>query len=315
MSPTNPTTGASLESLVSELADEFIERLAAGERPDVEEYARRHPALSRVLRQVLPALEALHLPSPAGPASPPPDAALPAAGCLGDYRLLREVGRGGMGVVYEAEQVSLGRRVALKVLPFAAALDDRQLQRFRIEAQAAAGLQHQHVVPVYAVGHERGVHYYAMQFIDRRALADVVAELRHQAGLPPADAPAGPEAAGTEAYPPPCAAARQPTRQAATTHRSARDPEAEGHNAGVAAGATGVATSRPEAAPQAFRAANSRHGTTRPGSPIWPARSSPRSCRSAVKWRSTGLVPIRFRRWRTAPRLRAKRARRGAVVE
>ena len=86
-----------------------------------------------------------------------------------------------MGVVYEAEQVSLGRRVALKVLPFAAALDPRQLQRFQNEAQAAAGLHHPHIVPVYAVGCERGVHYYAMQFIEGRTLAEVIRELRRAA--------------------------------------------------------------------------------------------------------------------------------------
>src|SRR6266487_1541821 len=97
---------------------------------------------------------------------------------LGDFRILREVGRGGMGVVYEAEQISLGRRVALKVLPFAAALDAKQLQRFKNEAQAAAHLHHQNIVPVYAVGCERGVHYYAMQFIEGRTLKALVVELR-----------------------------------------------------------------------------------------------------------------------------------------
>src|SRR5262249_43997231 len=86
-------------------------------------------------------------------------------GMLGDFHILREVGRGGMGVVYEAEQVSLGRRVALKVLPFAATMDSRQLQRFKNEARAAASLEHPHIVPVYGVGCERGVHYYAMKFI------------------------------------------------------------------------------------------------------------------------------------------------------
>src|SRR5204863_501758 len=83
------------------------------------------------------------------------------------------VGRGGMGIVYEAEQVSLGRRVALKVLPMAAAMDSKQLQRFQLEAQAAACLHHSHIVPVHAVGCERGVPFYAMQFIEARGLAQI----------------------------------------------------------------------------------------------------------------------------------------------
>jgi Flp pilus assembly protein TadD len=87
-----------------------------------------------------------------------------------------------MGVVYEAEQISLRRRVALKVLPFAATMDPRQLQRFKNEAQAAAHLQHQHIVPVYFVGCERGVHFYAMQFIDGRPLSDLIRQLRHREG-------------------------------------------------------------------------------------------------------------------------------------
>src|SRR5262249_39847230 len=99
-------------------------------------------------------------------------------GQLGDFRLLREVGRGGMGVVYEAIQESLNRHVALKILPFAAALDERRLQRFRLEATAAAQLHHPHIVPCFGVGCERGVHSYAMQFVDGRSLADAIAELR-----------------------------------------------------------------------------------------------------------------------------------------
>lgn len=93
---------------------------------------------------------------------------------LGEFEIRREVGRGGMGVVYEAYQPSLDRIVALKVLPYAATLDPRQLQRFRTEAQAAASLQHPHIVPVHAVGSERGVHYFAMQFIDGRPLSDLI---------------------------------------------------------------------------------------------------------------------------------------------
>ena len=94
-----------------------------------------------------------------------------ATSALGDFRILNELGRGGMGIVYEAQQISLGRRVALKVLSFAGGFDAIRLQRFRNEAQAAAQLHHTHIVPVYAVGSHRGVHYYAMQLIEGRSLA------------------------------------------------------------------------------------------------------------------------------------------------
>src|SRR4029079_6405470 len=110
---------------------------------------------------------------------------------LGDYRILRGIGRGGMGVVYDAEQRSLNRRVALKVLPMAAALDARQFQRFQLEAQAAACLHHNNIVPVFAVGTEGGVPFYAMQYIEGRSLAEVINELRRAEGLeqdPPARA-------------------------------------------------------------------------------------------------------------------------------
>lgn len=95
---------------------------------------------------------------------------------LGDYRIVREIGRGGMGVVYEAVQESMQRKVALKVLPLAALLDAQQITRFRNEAQMAGQLHHPHIVPVYAVGVERGVHFYVMQLIEGRPLDQVIAE-------------------------------------------------------------------------------------------------------------------------------------------
>jgi tetratricopeptide (TPR) repeat protein len=101
-----------------------------------------------------------------------------------------------MGVVYEALQRSLNRRVALKVLPFAASLDARQLQRFKNEAQAAASLHHTHIVPVFGVGCERGVHYYAMQLIDGQTLAEVIAALRNP---PEGGAAAGPAGSTAQA--------------------------------------------------------------------------------------------------------------------
>jgi serine/threonine protein kinase len=183
MSTLLSTSDVSVEALVGQVADEFVQRVNRGEQPGIEEYARRYPEIACVLREVLAALQFMRLPlgSVAGADAPGiPDT--PVRGCLGDFCILREVGRGGMGVVYEAEQISLNRRVALKVLPFAAALDPKQLQRFKNEAQTAAGLHHQHIVPVYGVGCERGVHYYAMQFIEGQTLAAFIREMRHLAG-------------------------------------------------------------------------------------------------------------------------------------
>jgi serine/threonine protein kinase len=98
-----------------------------------------------------------------------------APGRVGEFRLVREVGRGGMGVVYEAVQEPLGRTVAVKVLTLAAGADPAELERFRNEARAAAGLDHPNIIPVYAVGCDRGVHYYAMRLIPGRSLAEVIA--------------------------------------------------------------------------------------------------------------------------------------------
>jgi serine/threonine protein kinase len=117
---------------------------------------------------------------------------------LGDFQLVREIGRGGMGVVYEATQLSLGRKVAVKVLPLAASLDGRHLQRFRNEAQAAAQLHHSHIVPVYAVGCERSVHYYAMQLIEGRSLAEVIRLLRREDQTRRATKAPGEESGGNE---------------------------------------------------------------------------------------------------------------------
>src|SRR5262249_26172233 len=151
------------------------------------EFLARHADIAGVLAKALDGLDFIDRAVPELHRSGA-DAALCAGGAeevrgetLGDFRIVREVGRGGMGIVYEAEQLSLGRRVALKVLPFAATMDPRHLQRFKNEAQAAGGLHHTSIVPVYFVGVERGVHFYAMQFIDGRTLASVIHELRRLA--------------------------------------------------------------------------------------------------------------------------------------
>jgi serine/threonine protein kinase/Tfp pilus assembly protein PilF len=211
-----PRSVAGQEDELQEIVLEYLKEVETGAAPDRKTLLARHPQLATALEEFFAGHDQLRgiaaplhqafdrdSPSPhdggardAG-AAPSQAIAQPAAtaqelaamivqlaeggGHLGDFRLLREVGRGGMGVVYEATQVSLGRRVALKVLPFAATLDPRQLQRFKNEAQAAAHLHHMNIVPVHATGCERGVHYYAMQYIDGQTLAAVIAELRAQA--------------------------------------------------------------------------------------------------------------------------------------
>jgi len=184
----------SIESLLGQVADEFTRRCASGEQPDIEEYASRYPQIAAVIREVFPALQVMPAPAVTGAGLDDlPTVEQPVAGILGAYRLIREVGRGGMGVVYEAQQISLGRRVALKVLSFAAVLDSKQLQRFKNEAQAAAQLHHTNIVPVFSVGCERGVNYYAMQYIEGQPLSAVIRELRQAEGLdsPEAYAPSG----------------------------------------------------------------------------------------------------------------------------
>lgn len=168
-----------IPELVELLTDKLIEK----DRRAIERILGDHPQYAERLQALLPALEVVNESGPAAAGSETPTADADNRGklgvaLLGDFRIIREIGRGGMGVVYEAEQVSLGRRVALKVLPLTGVLDGRQLERFKNEARAAASLHHPHIVPVYAVGCERGVHYYAMQYVDGRTLAQVI---EHQA--------------------------------------------------------------------------------------------------------------------------------------
>ena len=167
-----------------EVLDTYLAAAQEGVAPTREELLAKHPELAEDLEACLASLEFIRQasltnpPLVAGAKAVEANDGEPGIGDLGDFRLMAEVGRGGMGVVYEAVQRSLNRRVALKVLPFAAAMDPTQLRRFQTEALAAAQLHHTHIVPVYSVGCERGVHYYAMQFIEGQTLAQAIAERR-----------------------------------------------------------------------------------------------------------------------------------------
>jgi serine/threonine protein kinase/tetratricopeptide (TPR) repeat protein len=187
----------SRSAVVLQLAEEFLERYRQGQRPSLREYIDRHPELAAEIKEVFPAMALMEnvaladeslVGAATGPATPveslPPQQ-------LGDYRILREVGRGGMGIVYEAEQVSLGRHVALKVLPRQMFVDDSQRRRFEREAKAAAKLHHTNIVPVFGVGEHDGMPYYVMQFIQGLGLDEVLEELKRMQGSGPATATGG----------------------------------------------------------------------------------------------------------------------------
>ena len=166
------------------IAREFLERRRRGEDISAEEYASRHPDFADEIRGLGGSLPPTEIP---GRSSGESTGSLvfelmpgerPAPIRLGDYCLIRELGRGGMGIVYEAEQESLSRRVALKVLPAGALSDSTQIRRFEREARAAARLHHTNIVPVFGVGFNEGHHYYVMQLIQGRGLDVVVDELR-----------------------------------------------------------------------------------------------------------------------------------------
>ena len=188
MRPTSDAIGDGAEGELARLCEEISDRLRGGEAIDIESYAA-HLATTcgRVAADAADHADDGRPQSDGSRRRPscPADESSGQGEALGDFRLVREIGRGGMGVVYEAQQLSLRRRVALKVLPFASVLDSRQLQRFQNEAQAAALLHHPRIVPVYGVGCDRGVHYYAMQLIDGPTLADVIRQQRSRAGLDP----------------------------------------------------------------------------------------------------------------------------------
>jgi serine/threonine protein kinase/WD40 repeat protein len=180
---------------VEQVAEEFLRRYRAGDRPSLTEYVERYPDLAGQIRSLFPTLLMLEClpPAAAGPpgAPTPPSQAPALPERLGDYRLLRQLGRGGMGVVYEAVQESLGRHVALKVLPAGRLSGPNQLERFRREARAAARLHHTNIVPVFEIGEHEGVHFYAMQYIGGQGLDAVLEEVRRLQGGPTVTDPAG----------------------------------------------------------------------------------------------------------------------------
>ena len=212
------------------IMDEFLSRKRKGEYPSLSEFVQRHPELEDEIRELFPAIAMMEQ----AEVSKPPrsySAVITSNGKelhrLGDYRIIREIGRGGMGVVYEAIQESLGRHVAIKLLPWQVTPGDSQARRFQREARIAASLHHTNIVPVYGVGCAEGIHFLAMQFIHGQSLNSVLYELRQMQGNEK-DAPNQ---------------VRSPSRFTSIADRPAADPEGQIHKSAVALESHAIANS------------------------------------------------------------------------
>jgi serine/threonine protein kinase/Tfp pilus assembly protein PilF len=185
MNPPDPSEAA------AEFAEEFLARLRRGERPTVAEYLRKRPDLTDRLEDVLPALLLLEATSaPAPPTDRPPRSA-------GPYDLVREIGRGGMGVVFEARHRELGRRAAVKMMAGAAFASSGALERFRREAHVTARLAHPGICVVYEAGVDDGAPFIAMRYVEGETLARRIARRRDATSRAAADAVTLPEDAGS----------------------------------------------------------------------------------------------------------------------
>ncbi len=164
---------------LTEVLDEYLQQLENHESPSREALLAQHPELAEVLAIYLDKLEQLHgMTSPAGLG--------PLVGqTLGDYQLVAEIGRGGMGIVFSARDQKLDRLVAVKLLPMADLLEEKHVERFRNEARAAANLQHPHIVPVFSIGQQGGIHYFAMRLIDGPSLDQRIAQHADEGTKPP----------------------------------------------------------------------------------------------------------------------------------
>ncbi|MEM7314073.1 MAG: serine/threonine-protein kinase, partial [Planctomycetota bacterium] len=162
---------------LTEILDSCLENFESGRSVDHDALIAANPELAGPLAEYFESLKFLYEAS-SGIRPHPTETENAAPQNIGEYRILREIGRGGMGVVYEAEDSALLRRVALKVLPFAALLDQKQIARFHNEAQASGQLHHPHIVPVYSVGCDRGVHFFAMQLVEGQPLDVAIGEMR-----------------------------------------------------------------------------------------------------------------------------------------
>ncbi|MEQ1903894.1 MAG: protein kinase [Pirellulaceae bacterium] len=168
-------------NLLGELLDELNSRHRRGEDPRLDEVCHAHPQFADQLRELFSTLCVIEKHRPSKPSQPEPAASTISHDkdtFIGGYKILREVARGGMGVVYEAIQLSLGRHVALKIISSHLIGNELAIERFRREARLASQLHHSNIVPVFDVGSENNICFYAMQYIPGQSLDNVIDELR-----------------------------------------------------------------------------------------------------------------------------------------
>jgi len=166
--------------LLDKIVEEFASRIRGGESLSVDDFVKRYPALESQLRLLLPTT--LMLEQPTVFALEQKKAITEDFPILQEYRFIRELGRGGMGIVYEAEHLTLGRSVAVKILPSHLLSQDKARERFQREAKAAARMHHSNIVPVFEVGTVGKTSYYSMQLIQGETLANRIKELQDCVG-------------------------------------------------------------------------------------------------------------------------------------
>ena len=172
MTSSSQNTDARLWKLVNE----FTQRMESGDNPTIEEYCKKHPDLAEEIADLLPTVIELEV-MQSGPTQPSIPLELELPDQVGDYKIIGEIGRGGMGVVYKAEHQTLGREVALKVLPARFSENAKALSRFRREGKAIAKMHHTNIVPLFEIGEDQGIAFLAMQLIQGQSLDYVIKDL------------------------------------------------------------------------------------------------------------------------------------------
>ena len=181
--------------ILEQIVEDFTARLRKGERPAIKEYVDRHPDLKIEIDELLSSAAMIEeLKASRGAETTRPDMSeLSSIRSIGDYDLIRELGRGGMGVVFEGVHRSLGRRVAIKIVPRHLVENENYLIRFEREAQAAASLHHTNIVSVFGVGNSDGHRYYVMEYIPGENLSEVIWQISHGPSSVAGDLPTSPE--------------------------------------------------------------------------------------------------------------------------